>query len=203
MQTTSYRTVRLASLDRSVWRSLQGFAETVGKWWLSVWILIVLSGIVAFGLTVANVKNFPTPLWVGLLLAGLVVAPAVAFHQIRVERDSFKQLWDDKQAIIGILAELEDLRAEAARLNIEGMKSLKKERIEAWRTKARGWYDTVFAKLNELHPAEAGNFRTLGVYTPRAVAGAHALTAQHQKDLENFVRRLDILGEIRDRWTTA
>ncbi len=83
------------------------------------------------------------------------------------------------------------------------MKARKKDSINTWGTSANAWYDAVLAKLSELHPAEAGNFRTLGVYTPRAVAGAFATTAQHSKDLENFVRRLDILGEIRDRWTTS
>ena len=202
MRKTEYGQARLANLDLSVWSSLQAFAETAGKWWLSVWVLLLLSGILTFGLTVANVRNFPTPVWVGLLLGGLVIAPGVAFHMVRVERDSFKHLWDDKEVIIRLLAELEDLRAEGARLHIEGRKAAKKQDIQAWGPQADLWYQTVLAKLGELHSAEAGNFRTLGVYTPRLLAGRQPLTIQHEKALENFVRRLDILGEIRDRWTT-
>lgn len=200
MQEDEYSTARLDNLDRSSWTSLKLFAQLAGRWWFSVWLLVLISGLVAFGLTATNTRNFPTPVWAGLLLTGLVLAPAVAFHHLRIDRDRFRLLWEDKATVAKTLTDLEALRADGAALQIRGRGVAKKESIEAWAIEANSWYERVLAKLGELHPAEAGKFRTLGIYTPRPVAGPEPLTARHGKLLQNLVRRLEILSEITDRW---
>ena len=193
---------RLDRVDRSAWTSVKSFAATVGKWWLSVWVLTVLSGVVSFGLTVANVAQFPSGLWVGLLLAGLVLGPSVAFHSLRVERDSFKHLWEDKEVVIRILDDLEDLRAEAAKQQVDG-RQLAKPDFDEWNANVDDWTTRTKKRLSDLHPAEAGNFTTLGVYDPKLSAGTKIFSDDHQTALLNLIRRIDILAEIRDRWTTA
>jgi len=105
----SYELIRLHRVDRSAWSSIKTFCELAGKWWVSVWLLTVLSGAVSFGLTVANVAQLPTTLWLALLLAGLVLAPSVAFHSLRIQRDSYRSLWGDKHAVIRVLNDLEEL----------------------------------------------------------------------------------------------
>ena len=202
MKNRADQQVRLERVDRNAWTSVKAFAATVGKWWFSVWVLTVLSGVVSFGLTVANIAQFPTGLWVGLLLAGLVLGPSVAFHSLRVEGDSFNHLWEDKEVVIAILEDLEALRAEAAKLQIEG-RQLAKPELPDWLARVDQWTTRAKNKLAHLHPAEAGNFTTLGVYDPKLSAGTKIVSNDHQTALLNLIRRIDILAEIRDRWTTT
>jgi hypothetical protein len=190
---------RLERLDRTPWSSLKALAEIAGKWWLSVWVLTLLSGIISFGLTVANIATVPTGVWVGLLVAGLVLAPSIAFHTLRVQRDSCRAILDDKEVVKAVLQELETLRHEAAGLQVEGM-SLPKPGFGEWVARVRDWRARTTTKLAELHPAEAGNFTTLGVYDVTFAKGTKIFSDQHEVELRNLIRRIDILGEIRDRW---
>lgn len=202
MTNNSYKDLRIIDVDRSIWRSLIIFTEIAGKWWLSVWILTLLSGIVSFGLTVSNIKQFSPSIWITLLILGLVVAPMVSFHHLRMERDKFKKLWDDKDHIISILNELENFRAEAAALQIEGMELPSDKEFDEWITKVEHWKKSTHEKIYMLHPAEAGNFNTLGLFTSELAAGTKILNPKHQKALEILIKRIHILEEIRGRWTT-
>lgn len=193
---------RIANIDTSAWKSLRAFISLIGKWWFSVWILTILSGVVSFGLTVANVTQFPTYIWVGLLIIGLVLGPSVAFHSLRVERDSLRLLIDDKEVVLHILNDLEGLRSEAANLQVEG-RQISKAEFEEWNSRVSDWMNRTRSKLAELHPAEAGNFNTLGVFDAKLSMGTKIVSNEQQTALLNLIRRLDILGEIRDRWTRS
>ena len=147
MADNSYEALRIIDVDRSIWRSLIIFTDIAGKWWLSVWILTLLSGIVSFGLTVSNIMQFSPSIWISLLILGLVIAPMVSFHFLRMERDKFKKLWDDKDHIISTLTELEDLRSKAAALQIEGMKLPGYKEFEGWITKVDHWKKSTHEKI--------------------------------------------------------
>lgn len=202
MTNHAYEDLRTTDVDRSAWRSLVVFAEIAGKWWVSFWILALLSGTVSFSLTVTNIRQFSPSVWITLLILGLVVVPIVSFHFLRVERDKFKKLWDDKDHIISILSELEDFRAKAAKLQIEGMRFPGEKELDDWLQRVEDWRKSTHEKIYMLHPAEAGNFTTLGLFTPELATGTEILNPKHQQALLNLVRRIHILGEIRDRWTT-
>jgi hypothetical protein len=202
MDEHDYIVQRAISVDTSLWKSFKVFFEISGKWWLSVWILTVLSGLVSFGLTIANVKQFDSSIWIGLLLLGLVVAPTFAFHVLRIQRDNYKNLWNDKEHIIHILSEIENLRTEGVELHINGMHLSSNTSLQEWIEKVDDWRKRTNEKVYELHPAEAGNFNTLGVFPAVLAAGTKPFNGKHQSELLNLVRRLTLLGEIRDRWTT-
>jgi len=202
MNDQAYETPRIVNVDNSLWRSLYVFAEIAGKWWLSIWALTLLSGVISFGLTVANIQQFPTSIWVGLLAAGLIVAPIISFHHLRIQRDKFKDLWDDKHFIISVLSEVEELRSEAAKLQIEGKGIEEKYEVNDWVEKVSDWRKRAIDKLNMLHPAEAGNFTTLGIFDAELTHGAKLIDTQHQSELVNLIRRIRIMSDIRDRWTT-
>jgi len=202
MTNQSYIHFRTASVDRSVWRSVRVGAEIAGKWWISAWVLTLLSGIVAFGLTAANLANLNPAIWLALLALGLFVAPAVALHFLRIERDDFKALWDDKNRLIELLAQLEQCRAAAAKLQIQGMHFARKAEFDAWSEKVAEWTNATQELVYLLHPAEAGNFYTLGLFQPELAAGTELLNPKHRQILVNFIRRIHILETIRDRWTT-
>jgi len=191
---------RISDVDSSAWGSLRVFVSIIGKWWFSVWILTIVAGIISFGLTVANISRVPTAVWVGLLALGLVLGPSVAFHSLRVERDRFKHLLDDREAVVEILEDLEKLRAEAAALQIEG-KQISKKDFDDWKSRVEDWETRTKSKLAQLHPAEAGNFNTLGVYEPKLSSGTNIINDEHQTIILNLIRRIDILSDIRDRWT--
>ncbi len=154
---------RATNADTSLGKTLKVFFEISGKWWFSVWLLTILSGIVSFGLTVANIAQFGTTIWVGLLLLGLAVAPVVAFHFLRIQRDTYQSLWDDKEHIIRILNEVETLRAEGVKIHIDGRQLSSNKPVEQWIEKVDEWRKRTGEKVYELHPAEAGNFNTLGL----------------------------------------
>ena len=202
MISNSYEEVRINDVDRSVWRSLIIFSKIGGKWWFSVWILILLCGIVPFTLTVTNIKQFSPSFWLTLLIIGLFIAPIVSFHFLRIERDKFKKLWDDRDRIISILTELENFRAKAAALQIEGMNLPNDKELDDWITKVNNWRKSTHEKIYMLHPAEAGNFDTLGLFTVDLAKGTKLLNDKHNKALIKLIRRIHILEQIRDRWTT-
>ena len=202
MAEDAYEELRTKYVDRSVWRSLRVFGEIAGKWWLSFWVLTLLGGIVSFGLTVANIGQFSSSIWISLLVVGLVFAPIVSFHFLRVERDRFNNLWDDKEHLISILTDLEDFRAKAVRLQNEGNRFADEEALEKWIRSVDDWCTEAHEKVHLLHPAEAGNFNTLGLFTPELAAGTKVLNPRHQQTLLMLIRRIHILEEIRDRWTT-
>jgi hypothetical protein len=202
MNENSYITQRKNSVDKSPWRSVIIFFETSGKWWFSVRVLTVLSGLVSFGLTAANIKQLDPLIWLGLLWLGLAVAPIVTFYILRIQRDIYKDLWDDKAHVIIILREIGALRAEAVELQIEGMRLFSQKLLKLWIEKIDDWRKRTNEKVYELHPAEAGNFTTLGIFPAVLAAGTKPMNAKHQSELMNLVRRLTILGEIRDQWTT-
>jgi hypothetical protein len=201
MDESLYKTKRISDVDRSPWHSFVVFFQIAGKWWFSVWVLVVLAGLVALSLTIAGVEKLPVSIWVSLLVLGLVLAPAVAFHFLRIERDTFNALWDDKDTIISALALIEGLRAKGAPLLKRGMNLDSAEAVPPWIKKVNDWTKRTIKTVRLLHPAEAGNVETLGFYRTDLPSGAY-LGPDHSLTLHCLARRMEILSEIRDRWTT-
>lgn len=198
----SYKQHRIAHVDKSLWRSFIVFIQISGKWWFSVWVLIILAGLVTFFLTISNIAKLPTPVWGSLLVLGVVLAPSVAFHFLRIERDIFNALWNDKDTIMAILDSIESLRNEAAPLQIRG-KSLSTTRsVNKWIKEVDDWTERTINTVRLLHPAEAGNVKTLGVFEVVLAYGTRPLNDKHLSAIRNLVRRMAILAEIRNRWTT-
>jgi hypothetical protein len=197
-----YKTIRTTEINHSIWRSIVVGGEIAGKWWFSAWVLTLLSGVVAFGLTVAKITNIDSSVWIALLVLGVIVAPMVAFHFLRVERDEYKALWDDKHHLIDLLENIEKARAVAVKLQIQGRKFSNQAELDAWIKKVNNWIRNTHEKVYLLHPAEAGNFNTLGLFPPELSFGTQIYNPQHQQTLLNLIRRIHILEEIRNRWTT-
>jgi hypothetical protein len=202
MNDSAYSDVRTAKVDRSLGRSFKIFFKVAGGWLFSFWVLTLLAGFGAFIVTVADIKQVDPAVWRTLLFMGLVLAPIAAFHRLRIQRDEFEALWDDKALIIDALNQIEEARAEAARLNIKGMVFGNDKQLLQWIEEVNNWRSETYEKVYQLHPAEAGNFNTLGLFDPMMPAGARLRNPTHQQQLLNLGRRINILGEIRDRWTT-
>ena len=174
-----YSDVRTTDVDRSPGRSLIVLGKIAGKWWFSFWILTLLGGLVSFSLTVANIKQFSPVVWGTLLIVGFVFAPIVASHYLRIQRDKFKAFWDDKEVIIKMLNQIEEARAEAAALQIEGMSFTDEEQLAQWIEKVNTWQSITYEKVYKLHPAEAGNFNTLGLFAEELARGTQLLNTEH------------------------
>lgn len=74
-----------------MWKSICEYLAAFGYW---VYVVLVanVAGIAGLFLNVSNATSgFPTWLWVALLTGGLVVAPFLAFHKMRVQRDDAKK----------------------------------------------------------------------------------------------------------------
>lgn len=200
MNDSTYSDVRTARVDRSLGRSLGIFLKIAGKWWFSTWILILLAGFGAFILTVANVREVNPAVWYSLLIMGLVLAPIAAFHFLRIQRDEFEALWEDKAVIMDVLNQIEKARKEAARLNIEGKVFTEDEQYTQWVEEVDTWRSETYEMLKQLHPAEAGNFDTLGLFKAQLPRGIRFSDLDREQRLLNLARRIEILKEIRDRW---
>jgi len=197
-----YKQRRISGVDHSPGRSFLEFIKISGKWWFSVWVLIVLAGLVALGLTIADASQLPATVWISLFAVGFLLAPIVAFHFVRVERDTYYALWHDKETLINVLASMEELRKEAAPLHIRG-KSLSTTRsVNKWIKEVDDWTERAINIVKLLHPAEAGNLKTLGVFQVEVAAGTKPFNSKHASTIRNLVRRMAILADIRDRWTT-
>jgi len=201
MTIDAFKRIRTARVDTSPFRSFVVFLQVAGKWWFSAWVVVVMAGLVALGLSIAQVSQLPSATWVLLLALGVVLAPTVAFHTLRIQRDEFKAMWDDKALVIDVLARLEQLRTEAAPLQIKGMTVRSSRSVSAWIKMVDDWTSRAIDTAGLLHPAEAGNIKTLGVFKVSLAAGSKPFNARHLTAIRNFVRRMQILADIRDRWT--
>jgi len=197
-----YKQFRISQVDKSPWRSFVIFLKIAGKWWFSVWVVVILAGIATLALTIAKVSQLPTSVWGTLIIIGFVIAPVIAFHFLRVERDTYFALWDDKAKIMNILGAIEKLRKEAAPLHIRGMCLSTIRTVNKWTKEVDDWTKRSIDTVKLLHPAEAGNLETLGVFNVDLAVGTKPFNAQHLSTIRNLVRRMTILAEIRDRWTT-
>jgi hypothetical protein len=200
MVENAYKTYRIKDVDKSPWRSFVVFGQIAGKWWLSIWVLVVLSGVVTLALTITNVNKLPTSIWGSLFGLGFILAPLVAFHFLRIECDNFKALWDDKDKIISLLKSVEDLRGEAVDLQVRGMNLESLPDVNHWIKDVDDWTKRTIKTVGLLHPAEAGNVSALGVFQVYPADGTHLLSQSHYNALTSLLRRVEILGELRERW---
>jgi len=200
MTHTAYCYLRSAHVDRSPMRSLVVFFQVIGRWWLLTWVISILGGLISLAFTIARVAEVPPGFWGFLLALGVFIAPAVAFHFLRIERDEFNSLWGDKERVMQVLTQMEALRSEAAPLQIRGMRLDTMRSVNKWINEVDAWTARTRDTVALLHPAEAGNFKTLGVFKVTLAAGTKPFNAAHRSAIQNLVRRMQILGEIRDRW---
>lgn len=194
-----YITPREEAVDRRFSKSLQDMRIETAKWYWW-WLGSILAGVLALGLEVTGQMPIPQNSWLWLLFVGFIFAPIVTFHFMRVDRDKYLCLWDGRKVLMQKLRELEDLRAEGAALHIEG-KRLKENEYPIWSSKLDDWVERCIDIATAIHPAEGGTVKTLGVFDPKLTIGTEPLNLEHQRDLLNIVRRLNILIEIRDRWS--
>lgn len=202
MKTINYYNFRKEAVDKSVWKSMKVGLEIAGKWLFSIWILVILSGIIAFAVTIANISYVNPIIWIALIVVGLCLAPAITCHILRVQRDEFKALWDDKELLSSILLDMEVSRKKAVSMQIEGMKIKNSRELNIWTLKVQNWTQKTYKKVRLLHPAEAENFYTLGIFKPELASGTQPFMIKNSQELLNLIRRIHILEEIRNRWTT-
>ena len=72
-----------------MWQSLKEYIAFLGKAGWVVLVDIIGSSIGGY-LDVSGNANIPTWLWLGFLLLGLLIAPFIAFHKLRVQRDNIQ-----------------------------------------------------------------------------------------------------------------
>jgi hypothetical protein len=79
-------------------KSLKEYATALGHW---VWVVIleVLGSAVGAYLDISNTLSIPIWLWLTFLLLGLIIAPFLAFHKIRKERDVLQEKLDNNPFI--------------------------------------------------------------------------------------------------------
>ena len=197
-----YRGPRTVRVERGLRRSATEYVRVMGRGFVTVWVLIVLAGFVALYLLVTNTDIVSPRVWAGLFALGALLAPLYAVHAFRIQRDEFKELWDDKEHILTVLTELEERRAEAAALQIEGNGLRAAEEVPEWKARVEKWRETTRSSLYDLHPAEAGYFSTLGLCRPVTVVSEipFHVTTEQKNTLEHLRERMARLNEIRDRW---
>jgi len=96
-------------------QSLKEYITSLGRW---VWVVLVdfiLAGVGAY-LDISNAAPIPTWVWLTLLLIGLIVAPFVAFHKLRLQRDELKSQLDDKSRRQSIKDALSEFMNEGLQL---------------------------------------------------------------------------------------
>jgi hypothetical protein len=198
----AYKGPRTLRVDRRLRKSAKEYARVMGRGYVTVWVLIVLAGFVALYLIVTNTDLVSARVWAGLFALGALLAPLYAIHAFRVQRDEFKELWNDKEHILGVLTQLEGRRAEAAALQIEGNGLRSADAVPEWIARVEKWRVTTRGNLYDLHPAEAGYFSTLGLYRPVTLVSEipFHVTTEQKRTLEHLRERMARLNEIRDRW---
>lgn len=194
-----YVTPRENVVDRRFLKSLLDMAKEARKWFWW-WLGSILAGVLAHGLEITGQMPIPTNTWLNLILAGFVLAPIAAFHFMRVDRDRYHSLWGDKRILMQNLRTLEDLRKKGAALQIEGQE-IEADGYDAWNSKLQDWTNRCKDIATAIHPAEGGAVETLGVFEPKLTIGTKPVNLDHQQDMLNLVRRLNVLIEIRDRWS--
>jgi hypothetical protein len=104
---------------------------------------------------------------------------------------------------------MDDLRKQGAHLQILGIKlfgtnfdPLTKKAFDAWKRNVEDWTKSIIETVSHLNPAEAGNITTLGVFNIKFTIKNNIFNIRYVSTLRNLARRMDILAEIRDRWST-
>lgn len=69
--------------------SLKEYILNMGRWGWLVLVDVIGSGIGGY-LDISQSANVPTGLWLGFLIAGLVIAPFWAFHKLRQSKDDLQ-----------------------------------------------------------------------------------------------------------------
>lgn len=72
-----------------MWQSLKEYVTSLGRWGWVVIIDFILAGAGAY-LDITNAAPIPMWVWITLGLAGLMVAPFIAFHKLRLKRDEIR-----------------------------------------------------------------------------------------------------------------
>lgn len=77
-------------------KSLKEYIVSLGIWGWVVLVDIISSAVGGY-LDVSGTVNVPAWLWFGLLIIGLIVAPFIAFHKIRIQRDNISKDFKDQE----------------------------------------------------------------------------------------------------------
>jgi hypothetical protein len=72
-----------------MWVSIREYFKSFGRGWVAVLIDYILTPIGAY-LDMSGHATFPTPLWITLAVIAGIVAPIIAFHRLREDRDALK-----------------------------------------------------------------------------------------------------------------
>lgn len=178
--------------------TLREYLDALGKW---IWVLIAdIFGIVQdmlFDIPILN--RFRLEFWIVLLFIFLVVANINAFHKVRVQRDKFKDLLNDRQRIQDILKRLADMRKNGVALRNEGLDLRDRILVPKWIKKTEKWEKSVKAKIELLSPAEAEVFDTLDWVHNRQFPAE--IPQEAYKRLNMLSDQLENLKELIERFT--
>jgi hypothetical protein len=181
------------SISRSILESGSRFVEILGHWF-AVWILDVVFGLVAGFLDVFNVVNIPQIVWITSLAIGFFLAPAYAFHRMRIFRDELDEKLHNRTAVIAILNQLAELRASGVSLRNTGMDPLTGAELDDWHTAVDKWHVDLRKKANELAEFEKGLLATLNWVSPLYVSTPSG--GKQKKTLNELNETLERLGRL-------
>ncbi len=146
-----------------MWKSLQEYIRSLGRWGWAVLVGVLLS-VAGAVLDVGGVVGFPRWVWATMIGVTLLVAPFIAFHQMRKQRDEARSSLespsrrrDQRKRRDGLLARIhsDGTRLLAASCNTE-------EQFGRWHEQFQGWFDQAKAEIQtEISPGAATAFGAL------------------------------------------
>lgn len=172
-------------------------SEVISHWWAAVtgFLMVLIGG----GLDIAQTTELvlfdaPPPLvwrilWIAGLFLALLVAPFLAFHKVRLERDRAQDKLSDRKRLENALHQLALERRVGVGLRNTGMDLTPPETETAWWERVQAWLNTIESIMDAIHPADYNNWRTLGE-VPLLTFG------NHDQDMQ---RRLSMLTQWCDR----
>jgi hypothetical protein len=185
-------------LDRSFWRTASVLFKVGGKWFVGIWILAIVTGLIPLVLVLMKVTS-ELEWWITLfaLAIGIVITPYIAFHLLRIENDKISYLLNQNKDYSELLTKIAELRTTGVSLRNKGCKLTYMAYKEQVETNIDQWTQELLSTLSQLSQAEAERIRTLDQLTaipPDCKRGRQ--NAEQFKTLRMLTQRLELLDEI-------
>jgi len=160
-------------------------------WELGVAAAMFTSGV---GFFINSMNPYSSPLWLYFSIAFGIIGIVLFFDSYRRIGSRKKNLELRKQNI----TRLSELRKEGVDVVLhKGLHEVNTdEQAENWWKEVIEWTNKVRNVMNEIHPAHADNWQTLGTFVPKLIDGDHG--HDMNKKLSEFNTRLDRLWEYID-----
>jgi MFS family permease len=170
-------------------KSISEYFPSFGRW---AWVLLV-DFLVAGAQIVADLLGslfLPSWVWQAQVGITLVIAPLIAFHKVRLNRDAARKQLKFREWMRGLLLDLAQHRSAGVALRNQALQPLRRNIFTSWAAQVQQWHNDLKLKAESLSDFEAEVLRTLNWLKPVYSPGVAGQQVQLVSELNETLERL-------------